>query len=44
MKDTDISAEALGAICVYNENDAVVRLADLWTKTKTILVFVRHFG
>ncbi len=44
MKNTDISAEALGAILVYNENDAMVRLSDLWKKTKTILVFVRHFG
>lgn len=44
MKNTDISTEALGAICVYNENDEIVRLSDLWANTKTILVFVRHFG
>ncbi len=44
MKNTDISVEALGEICVYNQNDAAVRLSDLWSKKKAVLVFVRHFG
>ncbi len=44
MRNTDVSAEALGTICVYNENDEAVRLSDLWNKTKSVLVFVRHFG
>ena len=44
MKNTDISAEALGEICVYNKNDVAVRLSDLWGKKKAVLVFVRHFG
>ncbi len=44
MKKTDIPVQALGAICVTNENDSIVRLSDLWKKTSAILVFVRHFG
>ena len=44
MKNTDISVEALGALCVYNKKNAIVRLSDLWKKTKAVLVFVRHFG
>jgi len=44
MTSTDISVGELGALCVVNENNDIVGLSDLWKKTQTVLVFVRHFG